>query len=1075
MTVGTQGSDATPASAGASDRSAVPVGVLAALRHPVRWARGLTGDGPLYALVILFGLNAVDELDRSAFGILAPDIAADFGIGLEGITVVVFLAYGSALALTVPVATWADRGNRVRLALGGGLVLAVFSVGIGLSGTAVILGLMLAGSQIGKSVIDPTHNSLLADWYPMDVRPRVYSVHRAANAVGQFIGPLAAGLLATWLGWRAPFLIFAIPTVLVVVLGIRLRDPVRGARERQAMGASAEAVATEEEPPSFAEAWRMCWKIDSLRRIYRTLPFLAPAIAGFMLFASFYYEQVFGLNAAQRGFVGSATEPFQLAGLILGARIGMKMFARDPGAIFRFLGWVVAISTVGTIVFALAPVLWVALVANMVITACLAFTVPGIFSALSLAIPARSRSMGFSMGSVFVLPGLALIPLIGAIGQAWGLRAGMLAMVPMFVVGGIAIASAGGTIGRDIRNVWTTSAALSEVAAQRRGGSNTRLLVRNLEVAYGDVQVLFGVNLEVPEGGIVALLGTNGAGKSTLLKAISGVVEADRGAVVLDGRDITHAPPHEIAARGVVQVPGGQGVFPTLTVAENLRMAGWELRGDRRGLERRVDEVLERFEVLGRRLDEPAADLSGGQQQMLALGMALVQQPKLVLIDELSLGLAPIVVEQLLPLVRELRDRGATVIVVEQSVNVALALADEAYFMEKGEIRFHGPTAELLERPDVLRSVFLEGASSGMALRDGEGADHRAVASGQDVPGSVAFAGMGGNGSGSSEAGAGSQSLETGLVGQGLLGAGSLGEASLGTNPLEGGQPGGPDGAGEGAAALAVEGVGVRFGGIRAVDEVSLSVRPGEVLGLIGPNGAGKTTLFDLISGFLPTEGGRILLDGRDVTNLSPEARAGAGLGRSFQDARLFPSLTVADAIKVALDRWTPVRDPLLAALQLPAVYDSEAQVATRTDELIELLGLQAFRTKFVSELSTGSRRIVDLACIVAHRPSVVLFDEPSSGIAQREAEALGPVISRVASELGAAVVVIEHDMPLLASVADRLVALDRGRVVADGEVDFVLHHPEVVASYLGATAGVIARSGTTAWGSEHDNGNGVG
>jgi len=990
-----------------------PTGIVGAVRHPVRWARGLTGDGPLYALVILFGLNAVDELDRSAFGVLAPDIAADFGIGLEGITVVVFVAFGSALALTVPVATWADRGNRVRLALGGGIVLAIFSVGIGLSGTALVLGVMLAGSQIGKSVIDPTHNSLLADWYPMDVRPRVYSVHRAANAVGQFIGPLSAGLLATWLGWRAPFIIFAVPTVIVVILGLRLRDPVRGARERRAMGASEEAVATEEEPPSFAEAWRMCWKIDSLRRIYRTLPFLAPALAGFLLFASFYYEQVFGLDAAQRGFVGSATEPFQLAGLVLGARIGMRMFARDPAAIFRFLGWVVGISTVGTVVFALAPVLWVALVANMVITACLAFTVPGIFSALSLAIPARSRAMGFSMGSVFVLPGLALIPLIGAIGEAWGLRVGMLAMVPMFVVGGLAIASAGGTIGRDIRNVWTTSAALSEVAAQQRAGNSTRLLVRDLEVSYGDVQVLFGVDLEVAEGDIVALLGTNGAGKSTLLKAIGGVAEADRGAVVLDGRDITHAPPREIAARGVVGVPGGHGVFPTLTVAENLRMAAWEVRGRRAEVAARRREVLERFEVLGRRLEEPAADLSGGQQQMLALGMAFIQRPRLVLIDELSLGLAPIVVEQLLPMVGELRERGASVVVVEQSVNVALALADEAYFMEKGEIRFHGPTAELLERPDVLRSVFLEGADRGLALRAAN-ADPR-VAPTNGTPGVVTSA------------------VRT------------------------------PVGADE-APALDVRGVGIRFGGVRAVDEVNLSVRPGEVVGLIGPNGAGKTTLFDLISGFLPTESGLILLDGHDVTRLPPEARAAAGLGRSFQDARLFPSLTVTDAIKVALDRWTPVRDPLLAALQMPAVYDSELEVAERADELIDALGLDAFRAKFVSELSTGSRRIVDLACIVAHRPSVVLFDEPSSGIAQREAEALGPVISRVADEFGAAVVVIEHDMSLLASVADRLVALDGGRVVADGEVQAVLHHPEVVASYLGTTAGVIARSGATGW-----------
>ena len=990
----------------------VRTGRFAAVLHPITWARTLTGDGPLYALVILFGLNAVDELTRSAFGILAPDIADGFGIGLEGITLVTFVAYAAALGLTIPIATLADRGNRIGLALLGGAVLAIFSVGIGLAASAWMLGLMLAGAQIGKAVVDPTHNSLLADWYDMDVRPRVYSIHRAANSVGQFVGPISAGLLAAWLGWRAPFIIFAIPTVLVVLAGLRLRDPVRGARERRAMGASEEAIATEEEPPSFAEAWRMCWKIDSLRRIYRTLPFLAPALAGFLLFASFYYEQVFNLGAAQRGFIGSLTEPFQLLGLVLGARIGMKLFARDPAAVFRFLGWVVGITTIGAVVFALAPNLGVAIGANIVITSCLAFLTPGIFSALSLAIPARARAMGFSMGSVFVLPGLALIPVIGAIGQAYGLRVGMLAMVPMFLIGGLAISSAGAFIKRDIADVWTTSAALSEVAAERQRGDVKRLLVRDLEVAYGDVQVLFGVNLEVDEGRIVALLGTNGAGKSTLLKAISGVVEADRGAVIVDGRDVTHAPPEEIAQRGVVQVPGGHGVFPTLSVRENLAMAGWLNRRRTDEVDRRVADVLERFPILARRIDEPAADLSGGQQQMLALGMALVQGPQLVLIDELSLGLAPIVVEQLLPMVRELRDNGATVVVVEQSVNVALALADDAYFMEKGQIRFHGPTAELLERPDVLRSVFLEGAASGMALKasepDGASPTH----------------------------------------------APEGGRGSVGTPASEAEVP----------AVLRVQGVSVRFGGIRAVDDVSVEVRPGEIVGIIGPNGAGKTTLFDLICGYLPLDGGRIELGGQDVTAMTPDGRATMGLGRSFQDARLFPNLTVEDAIKVAMDRWTPVRDPLVAALQLPAVYDSEQWVATRTDELIEVLGLGAFRSKYVSELSTGSRRIVDLACIVAHRPSVVLFDEPSSGIAQRESEALGPVITRVATELGAAVLVIEHDMALLSAVADRLVALDRGRLIAHGAVDFVLHHPEVVGSYLGTTAGVIARSGEAGW-----------
>jgi branched-chain amino acid transport system ATP-binding protein len=173
--------------------------------------------------------------------------------------------------------------------------------------------------------------------------------------------------------------------------------------------------------------------------------------------------------------------------------------------------------------------------------------------------------------------------------------------------------------------------------------------------------------------------------------------------------------------------------------------------------------------------------------------------------------------------------------------------------------------------------------------------------------------------------------------------------------------------------------------------------------------------------------------------------------------------MTVEQCIAVALDRWVAVRDPLQAALHLPAVFDAEAAVRKRVDELVDLLGLGAFRSKFVHELSTGSRRIVDLACLVAHRPTVILLDEPSSGIAQRETEALAPVIERIRAQVGASIVVIEHDMPLVTAVADRLLALDLGRVLAAGTPGEVLAHPEVVASYLGTSEAVINRSGSRA------------
>src|SRR5690606_37438646 len=172
-----------------------------------------------------------------------------------------------------------------------------------------------------------------------------------------------------------------------------------------------------------------------------------------------------------------------------------------------------------------------------------------------------------------------------------------------------------------------------------------------------------------------------------------------------------------------------------------------------------------------------------------------------------------------------------------------------------------------------------------------------------------------------------------------------------------------------------------------------LTVAPGEIVGLIGPNGAGKTTLFDLLSGFLPSDTGTIELHGRDVTALGPEARARAGLGRSFQDARLFPGLTVAETVAVSLDQSVEVRDPVAIALAVSAAARSEAATRDQVDELLARFGIEAFGDKFVAELSTGSRRIVDLACIAGLQPSVILFDEPSSGVAQREAEALAPLL----------------------------------------------------------------------------------
>jgi branched-chain amino acid transport system ATP-binding protein len=458
--------------------------------------------------------------------------------------------------------------------------------------------------------------------------------------------------------------------------------------------------------------------------------------------------------------------------------------------------------------------------------------------------------------------------------------------------------------------------------------------------------------------------------------------------VTLDGADLAGVPTDRIAAQGFALMPGGRGVFPTLTVDDNLRLSTWLLRSDPAVAAAAREEMLELFPVLRERLGIMAGNLSGGEQQMLSLAMAFVTKPKLLCIDELSLGLAPTVVAQLCDRVRAIHATGTTVVLVEQSVNVALLLAERAVFLETGEVRFRGRTADLLDRPDLLRSVFI-GAGPTPAV-DGDPSDGAAPS-----------------------------------VGHGVR--------------------------------LTCRGIVRRFGGLTALDGVDLDVAPGRAVGIIGHNGAGKTTLFDVISGFLAPDAGRVSVGGVDVTGAAPHRRAVAGLGRSFQEARLFPSLTVAETVAVALERHLPNRDTLAAALALPASTVMEAAVAERVDELLALLGLTGYRHHRTGDLSTGTRRVVELACVLAQDPAVLLLDEPSAGVAQRETEALAPLLRRVRAATGCSLVIIEHDMGLIASVCDELVALEFGSVIARGTPTEVLAHPRVISSYLGSDETVFS------------------
>ena len=967
----------------------------------------IAGGAPVAPLAVLFGLNVVDEFDRVAFSTLLPEIRDAFGLNLSGILALQSAVLVMNLLLELPIGYLADRRNRVRIASAGAFFWGFFCLLTGFSIGITSLGLLYM-ARIGSSVaknLNTTHRSLLSDYYPIESRARVFYAYGFANNLGQIVAPLIAGALGAFLGAQVPFFILAVPTFIFVFIALtKLREPKRGVYERLAAGADQATAETEEKAAGFAETFRVLFNNRSARRIYTALPFLTVSSIGLSSILSLFYEDIYGAGPFQRGLIQVVGEIMQIGGLLFGFSYVQKVMTKNPGRVMKLLGLAAVFYSVCLLGIAWSPNIWVAIFFQSLGSGANAVLGPGVIAVISLVIPPRMRSLGFATGSVFYLLGLPALAIVGGVGDRYGLRNGLLVFIPIYLVGSFFLSSAGGPINDDIKKVQTSALTQAEVRRRRLDGDPQMLVIRGLNAGYDQTQILFDVDFEVSDGEIIALLGTNGAGKSTLLKAISGIIQPMSGAIIFDGQDITNSDSIQSAHLGIAQVPGGRGIFPSLTVADNLRAAGWMYRKDKAYLEEATKNVLEMFPILRKRADTPAGALSGGEQQMLSLSQAFIAKPKLLMIDELSLGLAPTIVEQLLDIVRAIHDQGTTIILVEQSVNVALRIAERAVFMEKGEIRFFGSTADLLDRPDVLRSVFLQGAQEGMELGAGEG---------------------GGSGS------------PTKMLTPAERKADQARRDALLEKPV----------------VLEARDIVKRYGGVTAVNGASFQLHEDQILGLIGPNGAGKTTIFDMVSGFIPMNGGQVFFAGQDITDWPAHKRARAGLGRSFQDARLWASLTVREAMAASLAQKVDVTSPLAAAFGLPSVTESEQRVDDKVEELIKLLGLGAFRDKFISELSTGSRRMVEIATLIGNDPKVLILDEPSSGIAQKETEALGPVLKEVQRYTGCAILVIEHDMPLLASIADHVVGLELGAVIAFGTPDEVLNNPRIIESYLGTAS----------------------
>lgn len=900
----------------------------------------------------------------------------------------------------VYVAFKADRVRRTYLVAGALFLGAVFAALTSAANSTLTFGVPDVLSTVAFTVAFVPVISLFADYYPPEVRGKVFALLGLFSAATESVVPFLAGQLTEALGWRSVYLVTAIPVALIAVfIALRLPEPVRGYMERKALGASDEDARIADETPSFGEAWRTVFGIRTLRRLF-TASIVGYIGSGLIFYPTLiYYFNEQRLTRAEVGNVIAIAGLFALPGTVLAGGIVDYLLKRRPSQVLMLFGFVSLAGVVALIPYGLNLPVWAVAAANGVFILITAMIGPALDAVTVQITPANIRNTGAAVRGLSRLARSVIgVPIGGVIANVYGFEDAFWIAIPFFAVSALIQMSAAGFFEFDMRAAFAANLASSEWKRAKAEDRAKLLVCRGVDVEYaGGVQVLFGVDFDVEEGQVIALLGTNGAGKSTLLRAISGTTSASNGAIVFDGRDITYMPPHETAARGIAFMPGGRGVFPELTVRENLALGTWMIE-DEEEIRSLLNEVFEIFPVLAERAEIPAGNLSGGEQQQLSLALAFLAKPRLLMIDELSLGLSPAVVGQLIDIVKELNRRGITIIVVEQSVNVALTIAEKAIFMEKGEVKFFGDTAELLRRPDILRAVYVKGTG---ALTEGPASTRRSDRE--------------------------RRYLE-----------------------LQNARP-----------VLEVQGLTKVYGGVTALEGLDLAVKEGEVLGIIGPNGSGKTTLFELISGFQIADRGSVIYEGVDITNMSPEDRARRKLIRRFQDARLFPSLTVYETLLVALEQRLEVKSVFANALSLPQSRRAERRVRERAERLIEVLDLGSYRDKFVKELSTGLRRIVDLACVLANDPKVLLLDEPSSGIAQAEAEGLGPLLKRVRFETGCSILIIEHDMPLISSVSDELVALDRGQFVVRGTPDEVLNDERVIEAYLGGKEAAVKRSGS--------------
>lgn len=683
-------------------------------RERIPFGAGLRASGASrYQLAVLLGLACADAAAAMVITLSGPGAQLALGSNVLGFLPLLrpeLFALGAFIALAV-CARQTRRAQVARVAA----VLAAVSLGVAcLSNSAPVIMVAALVQALVAGATAVVILPMLLDAHRPELRGRVVGAYVAAVMAGFGL----AGLLIVVAGsagltWRAALAVVASVSLGVAIVAWRLADPPLGRHDLGRLRAETGGA-----PPPLAPL-TLSEKFNRVIGPNAVAPLLV-AIGAFGMFAwalpayfDIFLRDRWNLVAPERALMLALVSFLSVAGVVWVSgriEIALHQSIRHMVGVTASAGGVAGLALGAAVVSPLfgATVLLLAVAfagfAGMLAGALLTF--------LSICEPDQRGHAAAVAGTAVLAGGLIGQQLIETIGSRFGIDWALMcaAAVALGTAANLhpAVRSAEVAFSAMLRRLMERQ-ALAEATA--RGVHQPLLDCRGVDFSYGQVQVLFDVSFTVDDGEMVALLGTNGAGKSTLLRLIAGLNHPGSGSIHYQGTDITYFGADRRVPLGISQIPGGRAVFGSLSVLDNLRAFGYVHGRDHRARDQGIEETFSAFPRLAERRNQLASTLSGGEQQMLALGKAFILHPRLLLIDELSLGLAPIIVGELLDMVRRINEDGVAVVLVEQSVNIALSVVEHAYFMEKGEMRFEGAASDLIGRPDLLRSVFLHGAA----------------------------------------------------------------------------------------------------------------------------------------------------------------------------------------------------------------------------------------------------------------------------------------------------------------------------------------------------------------------------